>query len=272
MLTTAPLLNLYLKIASVSKYLVANQKSRQDSVNWGSPLTETERQNLLDLCYTCINWAAPSKVGTPELQRVINYMINLIGPFYSQANAIINGGSNARQLTGIYGGGNALTPYLINLTVSSGQAGVQTITDAGLIGVLDLTTIFIDNQVFQLGSGFTFNSGTGTISFAPAGYTLQTGDLISGLGFKPIPIPGGGINAPLSLIYVTATAGTVLNVPALVGKTISLLLRGGYGSGPIITSGSIVGDDVLFDNVAGNLTVGVAYSWLDGELLTIQFY
>ena len=269
----APTVNLYLKIASVTKYLVADQKARQSSINWGTPTTDTDRENLLDLAYTCINWAAPTKSTTAGFQNAVNYMFNLIGAFYNQANAIINGGSNANQLVGIYGQGNVLTPFPISLLVSSGQAGVQTITSSALLGVLDLTTLFIGNQVFQLGTGFSFNSITGTISFAPAGYTLQEGDSIIGLGFKPMPVTGGGSgSAPLSIIYVPATAGLITSVPILYGKTISLLLRGGLGTDGVITVGPIVGGEVLFDNAATTLTVAPGYEFIGGEILTIQYF
>lgn len=76
--------------------------------------------------------------------------------------------------------------------------------------------------------------------------------------------PVGG----LTTIYPIAPAGTTVTVAALIGKTIKLLLRGGIGSGEVITSGIPAGEQILFNSITGLLTAANPFV---GETLTIQY-
>lgn len=72
----------------------------------------------------------------------------------------------------------------------------------------------------------------------------------------------------ITTIYVTATDSDVVADARMVGRDVKLVLRGGGGSGEIITSGSPIGDELLFNSGAG--TLQGAYNFADGEKLTIQ--
>lgn len=72
----------------------------------------------------------------------------------------------------------------------------------------------------------------------------------------------------ITTIYVTATDSDVVADARMVGRDVKLVLRGGVGSGEIITSGSPIGDELLFNSGAG--TLQGAYNFADGEKLTIQ--
>lgn len=72
----------------------------------------------------------------------------------------------------------------------------------------------------------------------------------------------------ITTIYVTATDSDVVADARMVGRDVKLVLRGGVGSGEIITSGSPIDDELLFNSGAG--TLQGAYNFADGEKLTIQ--
>ena len=72
----------------------------------------------------------------------------------------------------------------------------------------------------------------------------------------------------ITTIHVTATDSDVVADARMVGREVKLVLRGGVGSGEIITSGSPIGDELLFNSGAG--TLQGAYNFADGEKLTIQ--
>lgn len=72
----------------------------------------------------------------------------------------------------------------------------------------------------------------------------------------------------ITTIYVTATDSNVVADARMVGRDVKLVLRGGVGSGEIITIGSPIGDQLLFNSGAG--TLQGAYNFADGEVLTIQ--
>ena len=72
----------------------------------------------------------------------------------------------------------------------------------------------------------------------------------------------------ITTIHVTATDSDVVADARMVGREVKLVLRGGVGSGEIITSGSPIGDELLFNSGAG--TLQGAYNFADAEKLTIQ--
>ena len=72
----------------------------------------------------------------------------------------------------------------------------------------------------------------------------------------------------LTTIYVTATESNVVSDARMVGQSVKLVLRGGIGSGEVITSGSPTGEQLLFNSDAG--TLEAAYNFADGEQLTIM--
>lgn len=79
---------------------------------------------------------------------------------------------------------------------------------------------------------------------------------------------------PGSVIYFTATATKVLTVPALIGASIVLILRGGLGVDSVVeaTSGVPTGSTIFFNKITGTLTVNDEFIFINTEILTIQFY
>lgn len=75
-------------------------------------------------------------------------------------------------------------------------------------------------------------------------------------------------NAGITTIYITATDSNVVADAAMVGRDVKLVLRGGIGSGEVITTGSPIGDQLLFNSGAG--TLEAAYNFADGELITVM--
>ena len=75
-------------------------------------------------------------------------------------------------------------------------------------------------------------------------------------------------SAGITTIWVTATDSNVVADARMIGRDVKLVLRGGIGSGEIITTGSPIGDQLLFNSGAG--TLESSYNFADGELLTIQ--
>lgn len=75
-------------------------------------------------------------------------------------------------------------------------------------------------------------------------------------------------NAGITTIYITATDSNVVADAAMVDREVKLVLRGGIGSGEVITTGSPTGDQLLFNSGAG--TLEAAYNFADGELITVM--
>jgi hypothetical protein len=75
-------------------------------------------------------------------------------------------------------------------------------------------------------------------------------------------------NSGITTIYVTATDSNVVADARMVDRDVKLVLRGGIGSGEVITTGSPINDQLLFNSGAG--TLEAAYNFADGEQLTIM--
>jgi len=83
------------------------------------------------------------------------------------------------------------------------------------------------------------------------------------------------VQLPSTTIYVTATSFTkVLTISALVGKTIALILRGGFGVDGVSTdvAGEPTGSIVYFGSGGGTLRVNDEFIFNTTEILTIQYY
>jgi len=222
-----------------------------------------------------VDWLASNGSTDATLKGKQGYMVAMCGKYIAEAKGILAIGSTGTTVSAIYGNGTILMPYPINLTVTSGQAGVSTISNSSWVGISGINTVVINGVNYQSGVGFTFNSGTGVFDFSLTPYTLQTGDVITALGFKTIAsgtITGGGLSGLPTTIYVSATAGLTINVPATIGHAVILVLRGGIGTGGVITTGSPTGTQVLFDTTTGNFTVATGNEFIASETITIQYY
>lgn len=73
----------------------------------------------------------------------------------------------------------------------------------------------------------------------------------------------------LNTIFIIATETDILTDARLIGKSVKLILRGGIGSGVIITIGTPVGNEILFNSTFG--TLEAAENFGGGELITVQY-
>lgn len=220
-----------------------------------------------------VEWLNANSPSDSTLLGKQGYMVAMCGKYASEARGILALGATGQNISAIYGNGSVLMPYPINVVVSAGQSGVSTISNLAWVGLQGITDVVINGNPLQSSVGFTFNSATGIFDFSLGSYVLQTGDVITSLGFKTVASTGTSSTPSTfpTTIYVPATAGLVVTIPALVGKTIGLLIRGGSGV-TVITSGAIVNDQVKFDSSVGTLTVNSGWDWVAGENLIIQYY
>lgn len=256
-----------IKIAKVCQVLALRDIEKGKERDLGLPRKiYTTRKGL--------EWLNTNNSTSSTLVGKQGYLIAMCGKYTSEARGILALGATGQNTSAVYGNGSVLMPYPISLIISSGQAGVSTISNTAWVGLQDVNTVVVNNATFQSGVDFTFNSATGVFDFSLRPYVLQTNDSITTLGFKPVASSGtsGGSSVFPTTIYTTATAGLVITVPILIGKTISLFLRGGMGCGGVVTSGSPVADQVLFNSTTGTLTVNSGWDWVSGENLTIQYY
>lgn len=89
-------------------------------------------------------------------------------------------------------------------------------------------------------------------------------DRFNGSNWDQISGNGTGV----STIYITATDTNVITDARMIGVSIKIVLRGGIGSGEVITTGVPIGEQLLFNSGAGSLTA--ASNFGSGELLTIM--
>lgn len=82
---------------------------------------------------------------------------------------------------------------------------------------------------------------------------------------------GGAVSMLTTICQTVGASGLTVTVATLIGKSVKLILRGGIGSGEILTVGSVSGNKVRFDNTTGDLTVAVDNEWFADEELTIQY-
>jgi len=212
-----------------------------------------------------VNDSTPADTSLPFQS---NFLYALCGGYAFKAESYL--GTSGGIVIASSNGWSNYTPYPINVVVGLSQSGVQTITNTNWIGLQDINQVVIGQNVFQVGSQFTFNSVSGTFNFSLANYTLQTGDVMTSLGFALSNSGTSSTSVSTRTDWYYATAGVVTNIPSLIGKSIQLVLRGGIGTGVIILSGTPIGNEVLWNTATGDLTTSVDNEWVNLELLTIQ--
>lgn len=70
---------------------------------------------------------------------------------------------------------------------------------------------------------------------------------------------------------IPATAGSVTNIPALHGRSVLTVARGGIGIPEVIITGTPNGQQCKWDPVSNDLTAPASNDWNGGELLTIIY-
>lgn len=135
------------------------------------------------MCSQSLNDYYTDDPTNEDIPLTSNFLWAICGGYAFEAQNLY-GGSGGIVVPPSSGGGG-LTPYPINVTISAGQSGVSTLQNSDWVGLEDINQVVINQSVYQSGTGFTFNSITGQFSFALSGYILQTGDVVTALGFKP---------------------------------------------------------------------------------------
>ena len=172
-----------IQVAQVTQFLAADTKNKSGLYNWGRVKGVGINPFLLQMYQEILGWATTYYSTTPGFTKTINYTFSLIGSYYNQAYNIVSSATGGS----IIGSSPvaSVSPYPINVTISAGQSGVQSISNTAWIGLQAVNWAIIQNQTFQL-PNFTFNPINGTFYFNVVGstYTFQTGDNFSSFGFK----------------------------------------------------------------------------------------
>ena len=117
--------------------------------------------------------------------KSVNYLYSLCGGYAFEAeNKMGAGGIIVNPSTG--GTNSRLTPFPINVTISSGEAGSSILQSNSWKGLQDVNTVVINQSILQKDAQFQFNSVTGSFDFTLYGYILQVNDVVSSFGFMPV--------------------------------------------------------------------------------------
>lgn len=236
-------------LAKICQYLIANNNAIKEGMFNGA--TSTRTPTILYMERKALEYGIQQNLS--GLQGVVNYVYSLLGGEINRANNILTNGGGGINVSAVANSSGALQPYNINVTISALQAGVSTLTNSAWIGLAYVNEVVINRVPYQSGTDFTFNQSTGTFDFSLSGYVLQEGDDVSSLGFIPITSNSTSSANPTT-IYALASEGTTISIPSTVGKTVSLAFRG-IGIVEVITSGTPITNQVLFDVATGLFTV-----------------
>lgn len=257
------------RLAKICQYLVGNNASRQSILMNGSLNQPTAK--ILYMERKAIEYGISQNLSS--LQGKTNYLYSLLGGSINTANNILTNGGGGINVGAVQNSNGGLTPYPINLSISSGQAGVSTISSTSWVGLAYINSVVINSSVYQEGIGFTFNSATGVFDFSLSGYVLQEGDDFSTLGFQPITSSGGGggVTSPQTATGYASGETTTINIAITIDKTVNLAFRGGTNV-VLIFTGTPTGNQILFDSVTGDFYSAGSNPFADGEALTVQYY
>jgi hypothetical protein len=116
-----------------------------------------------------------------SMTKIANYLYAICGGYGFAAQAILGTGGGGIIVNPSTS--SSYTPVPISVTISAGQSGVKTIQSNSWIGLQYVNYVVINQNYFQIGSQFTFNSVTGTFDFSLYNYTLQTNDVMTSFGY-----------------------------------------------------------------------------------------
>ena len=167
-------------LALISQYLYSVQIGQDNAFNGGS--IYNNRDMVMYIQRKALDYGIAQSLS--GLQGVANNVYALIGGKLQLANNILVSGSGGIIVPPSGSGNTGLTPFPINVTISSGEAGVSILQSSAWIGVQDVNSAVINNSIYMAGIDFNFNSVTGGFVFS--GYIFQVNDNFSSFGFKPV--------------------------------------------------------------------------------------
>ena len=173
------------QLADIATYMWSVNLLQRAAFNGGSIGINEGRDIVLLVENAALSYGIEQSLDGVEGVALDVY--RLVGQMLQPANEVLSSGSGGVVPSPTPPGSGNLIPYIINIIVSSGQAGSNTLqSGTDWVGLVDLNpTITINNSQFQLNSDYTYNSVTGVFDFSLCSYIFQTGDKFSTSGFMP---------------------------------------------------------------------------------------
>lgn len=169
-------------LAQISQYLFGCQIAQDNAFRGGS--LDNGRDLVLLIESDILQYGIDNNLN--NVLGVSGDVYRLCGAKLQEANNILVSGSGGIVVPPSGSGNAGLTPFPINVTISSGEAGVSILQSSAWIGLQDVNSVVINQSILQKDVQFTFNSITGAFNFSLYGYILQTNDQVSSFGFMPV--------------------------------------------------------------------------------------
>lgn len=133
--------------------------------------------------------------------------------------------------------------------------------------------LYMERKALQYGidQNLSGQAGVSNYVYALCGSQLQLAIQIlgNGTGGGGV-IPGGGGNFSVYEYTTNATTGSfTVYFPSAVGKRLLNAFRQGNNIGAILTAGTPTGNQVVWDSVAGSLTVASSVPFYDQEFVRV---
>ena len=172
--------------AKICQYLYQVDTLKKSAFNGGG--LDNVHAKALYLVRKAFDWGLDQSIST--VSEINPSLYSLCGAKLQKAISIYSGGSGG--VVPSPSGTGAYQPAYIDYTVSgmaSPNTTITSLTYSDWEGLQGLTELSVNQQVFQLNVGFTFNSAQGEIEFdlSPGNvYYPQNGDVITANGLYKI--------------------------------------------------------------------------------------
>ena len=138
----------------------------------------------IDISQRVVNDINTDDSSNEDLPLLSNQLYAMCGGYAFEAENILGLGGGGIVAT--TAGNTGLTPFPISYTVTLAENGQSYIQNSDWIGLQDINMVVIGQNVFQYGSQFTFNPINGKFDFSIYPYYVQTGDVMTGVGYMPV--------------------------------------------------------------------------------------
>ena len=138
----------------------------------------------IDISQKVVNDINTDDSTNADLPLISNQLFAMCGGYAFEAERVLGLGGGGIVAT--TAGNTGLTPFPISYTVTLAENGQSYLQNSAWVGLQDINMVVIGQNVFQYGSQFTFNPVNGTFNFAIYPYYVQTGDVMTGVGYMPV--------------------------------------------------------------------------------------
>ena len=138
----------------------------------------------IDISQRVVNDINTDDSSNEDLPLLSNQLYAMCGGYAFEAENVLGLGGGGIVAT--TAGNTGLTPFPISYTVTLAENGQSYIQNSAWIGLQDINMVVIGQNVFQYGSQFTFNPINGKFDFSIYPYYVQTGDVMTGVGYMPV--------------------------------------------------------------------------------------